>query len=168
MRPTSLSQLTRRCWTCGKPKHYKKNRKLKGIGTSKDLEVTQSTEGKSMEDEKGNVYLASTSTQMERESWLIESKASFHMTPHRHWLCEYDERKSGDVLLGDDSMKRMIGRGKFRLILNNGRRGTLPGVFHIPGLVRNIIFVSTTTDAGVRSVFEKDTCKMVRGSMVLI
>lgn len=64
--------------------------------------MTQSTEGKSMEDEKGDVYLASTSTQMEQESRLIDSRASFHMTPHRHWLCEYEELKGGVVMLGDD------------------------------------------------------------------
>ena len=60
--------------------------------------MTQSTEGKSTKDEKGDVYLASTSTQMEQESWLVDSGASFHMTPHRHWFCEYEELKSGDVV----------------------------------------------------------------------
>ena len=50
-----------------------------------------------MEYEKGDVYLASTSTQMERESWLINSGASFHMKPHGHWFSEFEELKSGDV-----------------------------------------------------------------------
>ena len=74
--------------------------------------MTQSTDGKSTKDEKGDVYLALSSTQMERESWMIDFRASFHMTPHRHWFYEYEEIKSGDVLLGDDSPKRIIGRGK--------------------------------------------------------
>ena len=39
-RSKSPGQLTRRCWTCGKPRHYKKYYKLKGVGTSKDSEVT--------------------------------------------------------------------------------------------------------------------------------
>ena len=55
----------RRCWTCENPGHFKKDYKLKGVSTSKDSEVTQSIEGKSTEDEKGDVYLASTSTQMD-------------------------------------------------------------------------------------------------------
>ena len=50
-----------------------------------------------MKHEKGDVYLAMTSTQMERESWLIDSRASFHMTPHIHWFYEYEELESGDV-----------------------------------------------------------------------
>ena len=58
------------------------------------------------------MYLDSTSTQTNRESWLIDSSGSFHMTPHRNWFCEYEELKGGDVPLGDDSLKRIIGRGK--------------------------------------------------------
>lgn len=91
---------------------YKKYCKSKGVGTSKDSEETQSTKSKSTQDEKGDVYLASTSTKSERESWLIDSGASLHMTPHRHWFYEYEELKGGDVLLDDDSPKKIIGRGK--------------------------------------------------------
>ena len=44
-------------------------------------------------------------------------------------------------------------------MLNNRRRGTLLGVLHIPGLARNIIYVSVIEDVGVQTMFEKDTCK---------
>ena len=114
-----------------------------------------------MEDEKGDVYLASMSTQMEQESWLIDLRASFHMTPHRHWFYEYEKLKGGDVLLGDDSLKRIIEQGKVCLMLKDGRRGTLLGVLHIIGLARNHIYVSKMSDEGVRTVFEKDTCKII-------
>ena len=60
-RLTSLGQSMRRC-SCRKPRHYKKECKLKGVGTSKDSKMAQSIEGKLMEDEKGDVYLASIST----------------------------------------------------------------------------------------------------------
>ena len=39
---------------------------------------------------------------------------------------------------------------------------------HIPGLARNRISVSKMADAGVKTVFEKDKCKMIRGAMVLM
>ena len=45
---------------------------------------------------------------------------------------------------------------------------TLPGVLHIPALARNLIFVSKMDDAGVKTVFEKDTCKVVREALVLM
>jgi len=52
--------------------------------------------------------------------------------------------------------------------LQGGRVRTLPGVPHVPALARNLIFVSKLDDVGVKTVFEKDTCKMVRGALVLM
>jgi hypothetical protein len=55
------------------------------------------------------VYLASTSTQLEHDFWLVKSGAYFHMTPHRDWFCEYDRYEGGDVFLGDDSTTKIVG-----------------------------------------------------------
>ena len=52
--------------------------------------------------------------------------------------------------------------------LQGGRIRTLLGVLHIPALDRNIISVSKMDDAGVKTVFEKDACKMVWGALVLM
>ena len=44
-------------------------------------------EVKTTSDEVGDVYLASSSTHVDHEAWLIDSGASFHFTPHREWFC---------------------------------------------------------------------------------
>jgi hypothetical protein len=44
----------------------------------------------------------------------------------------------------------------------DGRIRTLPGVLHIPRLARNLIYVSKMDDAGVKIMFEKETCRMVQ------
>ena len=111
---------------------------------------------------------SSSNTNVEHESWLIDSGASFHFTPHREWFCEYEKYNGSDVFLGDDRKARIFGRGKFKLKLQGGRIRTLPGVLHIPALARNLISVSKMDDAGVKTVFEKDACKMVRGALVLM
>jgi hypothetical protein len=54
------------------------------------------------------------------------------------------------------------------LRLIDGRIRTLPGVLQIPYLARNLIFVRKMDDAGVKTIFEKETCRMVRGEMVLL
>lgn len=105
---------------------------------------------------------------MDREAWLIDLGASFHMTPHRQWFCEYEKFDGGEVFLGDDSMTRIVGRGRVQLLLNDGRIRTHPGVLYILGLTRNLMFVSKMGDARLQMIFEKDTCKMVRGLMVLM
>jgi hypothetical protein len=72
------------------------------------------------------------------------------------------------VFLGDEWKKKIVGRGRVRLILHDGRSRTLPGVLHIPGLARNLIYFSKMSDAGVHTLFQKDSCKMVRGVMALV
>ena len=85
---------------------------------------------KTTSDEGGDVYLASSSTHVDHEAWLIDLGASFHFTPHREWFYEYEKYDGGDVFLGDDSKSRIIGRGKLKLKLQGQRVRTLPGVLH--------------------------------------
>ena len=97
-----------------------------------------------------------------------DSGASYHMTPHKEWFSEYEKYDGGDVYLGDDSTTKIMGCRRVKLLLNDGRIITLPGVLHIPKLARSLISVSKLGDVGVKTIFEKNTCKMVRGAMVLI
>jgi hypothetical protein len=119
-------------------------------------------ENKSKE-EGGDAYLASSSTHADHEAWLVESGASFHMTPHREWFYEY-ERYDG----GNDSTAKIIGRGRVKSRLIYGRIRTLPSVMHIPGLARNLISMRKMDDVWVKTIFEKETCRMVQGAMVLL
>jgi hypothetical protein len=72
------------------------------------------------------------------------------------------------MFLGDNSTTKIFKRGRVRLILQDGRSRTLLGVLHIPSLERNWIYVSKIGDAGVHTLFQKDSFKMVRGAMALI
>jgi hypothetical protein len=74
------------------------------------------------------------------------------MTPHREWFSEYEKYDGGDVFLGDDSTTKIMGHGRFKLLLKDGRIRTLPGVLHIPKLSRILIYVRNMEDAGVDTV----------------
>jgi hypothetical protein len=167
-RSKSPGKSLRKCWKCGKTGHYKKDCKSKKVEKPKGSDSTSSTEEKTSTEEGGDVYLASTGTHADRDVWLIDSGASYHMTPHREWFSEYEKYDGGDVFLGDDSTTKIMGRGRVKLLLKYGRIRTLPGVLHIPKLARSLISVSKLDDAGVDTVFGKNTCKMVRGEMVLM
>jgi hypothetical protein len=81
---------------------------------------------------------------------------------------EYETYDGGNVFLGDDSITRTTGRGKFNLRIIDGRIRKIPGVSHIPGLAKILIFVRKMDDAGVKKIFEKETYKMVQGAMALL
>ena len=99
---------------------------------------------------------------------MTDSGASFHFTPHREWFCEYEKYDGGDVFLGDDKKARIIGRGNVKLNLQSGRVRTLLGDLHIPTLARNLIPVSKLDDESLKTMFEKDTNKIVEGALVLM
>jgi hypothetical protein len=107
------------------------------------------------------VYLDSSSTHLDHEAWLVDSGASFHINLNRKWFCEYESYDGGKFFLGDDSTTRIIGQGKVKLRLIDGRIRTLPGVLHIPGLAIIFFFVRKMDDARVKTIFEKETCRIV-------
>eukprot|EP00253_Pinus_taeda_P002227 PITA_02227 len=127
------------CWKCLKEGHFRRECKSKALDKGKGSDDAPSSEVKTTSDEGGDVYLASSSTHIDHEAWLIDSGASFHFTPHREWFCEYEKYDGCDVFLGDDRKARIVGHGKVKLKLQ-----------------------------GVKIVFEKDTYKMVRGALVLM
>eukprot|EP00253_Pinus_taeda_P035675 PITA_35675 len=130
------------CWKCGKEGHYKRDCKSKAPDKGKGSDEAPSAKAKTTSNEGGDLYLASSSTHVEHEAWLIDS--------------------------GDDRKARIIGHGKVKLKLQGGRVRTLPSVLHIPVLAKNLISVSKLDDAGVKTIFKKDTCKMVWGALVLV
>jgi hypothetical protein len=94
--------------------HYKKKCRSK-VEKNKGFEEYPSIEENTSKKEGGDVYLASSRTHVGHEAWLVESGASFHMTPHRDWFCEYERYDGGNIFLGDDSTTRIIRQGKFKL-----------------------------------------------------
>jgi hypothetical protein len=111
-RSKSPEKSLRKCWKCGKTGHYKKDCKSKKVEKPKGSDSTSSTEVKTSTEEGGDVYLASTSTHADHGVWLIDSGASYHMTPHREWFSEYEKYDGGDVFLGDDSTDKNLGTWK--------------------------------------------------------
>ena len=72
------------------------------------------------------------------------------------------------MYLGDDSPASIIGRGRVKLKMKDGRIRTFPGVLHIPNLARNLISVGKMDVTGVKTVCGDGGCKMVQVSMVLM
>ena len=99
--------------------------KSKAPDNGKGSDDAASAEEKTTSNEGGDVYLASSSTYVDHEAWMIDSGASFHFTSHREWFCEYEKYDGGDVFLGDDRRSRIVGRGKVKLKLQGERVRTL-------------------------------------------
>jgi hypothetical protein len=80
----------------------------KSIEKVKGSEGAPSTEENTSKEEGEDVYLASSITHANHEAWLVDSGASFHMTPHREWFCEYERYDGRNVFLCDDLTTKII------------------------------------------------------------
>ena len=47
--------------------------------------------------------------------WILDSRASFHVTPHKEWFTTYDASCKGRVCLGNDYACEIVGIGDVQL-----------------------------------------------------
>jgi len=73
------------------------------------------------------------------ESWVVDSGASFHATPHRKHILDYVQGDFGHVHLGDDAPCKIVGMGKVQINQKNGNQWLLKEVRHVPYLRKNLI-----------------------------
>ena len=85
--------------------------------------------------------------------WIIDSGASFHVTPFRELFCRFTAGKYGVVFLGNDHACHIIGMGGIQLVLSNGSQLTLSDVRYILDIRQNLISTCQLDDDGYRTVF---------------
>src|SRR3954463_14375922 len=81
----------------------------------------------------------SVSIRHERDSWILDSGATFHMCPHRHWFVDYKPMK-GTVYLGDDKPLSEDGSERVKLRMFDGVIRSIE-CWHVPRMKRNLIYL---------------------------
>jgi hypothetical protein len=56
------------------------------------------------------------------ESWVVDSGASFHATPHKKHFLDYVQSDFGQVHLSDDAPCKIVGMGKVQIKKKNGNQ----------------------------------------------
>ena len=97
----------------------------------------------------------------------MDSGASFHTTPHREIIQNYDPGDFGKVYLVDGSTLVVVGLGYIWILLPNGYVWLLEKVRHIPDLRRNPISIGQLDDEGHAILFVGGTWKVTKGARVL-
>ena len=102
------------------------------------------------------------------DDWILDSRASFHTTPHREIIQNYVVGDFGKVYLADGSALNVVDMGDVRILLPNGSVWLLEKVRHIPNLRRNLISVEQLDDEGHAILFVSGTWKVTKGVRVLV
>lgn len=89
-----------------------------------------------------------------KETWLVDSGASRHMTGYRCALTDLTEHKSSvEVEMGDETTYsiRAIESTSFRL--DSGTNLKIIEILYVPGINKNLLSVSALKDKGFRVTF---------------
>lgn len=90
------------------------------------------------------------------DSWLVDSGATHHFYGYREVLYNLVEMETKiKIILGDKSTHHMEGFGSVKFHLNSGKSVMLYDVMYVPGLVKNLVFLSYLEDKGTRVAFIK-------------
>ena len=120
------------CWNCGKTGHFRNQCKSPKKKNEDDSTNTV------IEEVQDALLLAIDSP---LDDWVLDSGASFHITPHREIIQNYAAGDFSKVYLADGSTLDVMGMRDVRILLLNGSVWLLEKVRHIPDLKRNLISV---------------------------
>jgi hypothetical protein len=101
------------------------------------------------------------------ESWVVDSRASFHATPDRKHFLDYVQGDFGQVQLGDNRPCKIVGMGNVKIKQQNGNQWLLKEVKHVPDLGKNLISTGQLASEGCISIFTDKTWKFIKGSLVI-
>ena len=81
------------------------------------------------------------------------------MSCNRDWFDEYHENTDGiHIYLGDNRSHKVKGYGVICVKLPNGQIKQIHNVMYVPGIKKNLIYVSTITDQNMILEFMQSQC----------
>jgi hypothetical protein len=135
--------------------------------------ASRSTTGGTPEDDPNILNVESTTeakvllTTEDATSWLLDSGASYHVTPFRAQFRSYTARSLDPVRVGNSQHCAVIGIGSVELNLPGGSTIVLHDVRHVPELTRSLISVGQLDEADFRTSFSSGGWSIHKGNLLL-
>ncbi|NEY13661.1 hypothetical protein DDE04_09175, partial [Bifidobacterium pseudocatenulatum] len=158
------------CYHCGKEGHYKREcRALKknqnGNGESKKEEGTTAVAS------DGETYIicdeAYVNFTCQDSTWVADTGASFHVTPHRDFFSSYTTGDYSYVRMGNGQSCKIVGIGDVCLETELGCKLLLKKVRHVPEIRLNLISTGQLDDEGYSNEFSNGRWKLSKGSLIV-
>ena len=156
------------CFTCGATDHWKKNCKIWQERKAKAMARNSSSASVVTSDESDGELLAVTSSSNAFQHWILDTGCSFHMCANKEWFDTYEEKRCGEVLMGDDSPCKIQGIGSVKIRMHDGIVRVLDKVRHVPKLKKNLISLGTLDKAGYKYCSEGGILKVIKGLLVMM
>lgn len=82
------------------------------------------------------------------DDWVLDSGCTFHITPRREVLSDFEEFEGGKVMMGNNSHCVVRGKGKIKILNADGSTVTLSNVRYVPEMGRNFISYGQLEQSG--------------------
>jgi transposase InsO family protein len=169
------------CHYCQKKGHIKPNCQKKKWD---EVEKKKKEEGSSASGSKSansHVLVETTASIMEvadneitaslyatwSDRWMLDSRATHHITPHRSDFSSYTPAK-GSVCLGDKSAQDQIGVGSVVIKSPQGCTITLSHVLHVLDVQTRFISIGALTGKGAKVQFLEDGFKIALNGRTIV
>ncbi|GKV52757.1 hypothetical protein SLEP1_g59325 [Rubroshorea leprosula] len=112
----------------------------------------------------GEVYLLCENNSIDvahhDSTWVVDTVASYHVTPNRDWFSSYKEGDFGSLKMGNRSEAKIVGVGDVWLETNIGSKLHLKNVRHVPEIRLNLMSTGMLDDDGYLNYFEADATEL--------
>ncbi|CAL9112609.1 unnamed protein product, partial [Musa textilis] len=76
----------------------------------------------------GNIFFATDDRTRSKNEWILDSGCSYHMCPSRDLFSTYESCNGGIVLMDNNAVCNVIGKGTIRIKMHDGIVRTLTNV----------------------------------------
>ena len=99
--------------------------------------------------------------------WIIDSGASFHVTPHKSFFCSYKEGQFGEAKMGNRGVSKITAIGDVMVRTELGYVVTLKNVRHIPDFRMNVISSGALDNSGYVNTFGKGQWRLTKDDRLI-
>ncbi|KAA0059159.1 Retrovirus-related Pol polyprotein from transposon TNT 1-94 [Cucumis melo var. makuwa] len=101
-----------------------------------------------------------------QNAWIMDFGCTYHITPNRDFLINFQKSDGGKVLLGDNGTYEVKGSDSVLIATHDGMSRMLTNVRYVPELKRNLISLGELNRSGYTIKFENGIMKVTKGSLV--
>jgi hypothetical protein len=98
---------------------------------------------------------------------VVDTAASFHITPHRDFFSSYTSDNFGWVRVGNEAKCEIVGMQDIQLETSVRCKLLLKNVKHVPKMCFNLISISKLDDKGYHNYLGSGQWKLCKDSLIL-